>query len=92
MTVSLDTAKLYLRVDMDDDDDTVTRLIAAATGHLESIGVDCTTTPVPDAVEQAILMLVGHFYENREAVADAKSAAVALGVDRLTAPYREQSL
>ena len=50
------------------------------------------TEPVPPAVDHAVLMLVGHFYEHREAVSDLKTAAVAIGVDRLVHPYREVHL
>ncbi len=44
---------------------------------------------VPAALQHAILLLVGHFYENREAVSMAMNVTtLPLGVDRLIAPYR----
>lgn len=46
---------------------------------------------VPIAIRQAILMLVGHWYENREGVMTGRSVTsveVQLGIDRLLAPYR----
>lgn len=90
--VDLAAAKAHCRVDHDDDDVAITAMIAAASDHLTSVGVDTTTTPVPPAVEHAVLMLVAHFYENREAVKEAATAAVAIGVDRLIQPYREVNL
>lgn len=90
--VDLAAAKLHCRVDHDDDDAAITAMIAAASDHLTSVGVDTTTPPVPPSVEHAVLMLVAHWYENREAVSDVKTAAVEIGVDRLIQPYREVHL
>lgn len=90
--VDLAAAKAHCRVDFDDDDTAITAMIAAASDHLESIGVDVTTAPVPPAIEHAILLLVGHFYENREAVSQVETTALELGVDRLIQPYREVHL
>lgn len=58
--VSLATAKEYLRVKSADDDALLTRLIAAATAHLEGIGV--TVDPEPAPVGEAILILISSFY------------------------------
>jgi hypothetical protein len=91
--ISLADAKAFLRIDVTDDDAVVTRLIAAAGDHLASIGVDMEASPLPPAVEQAQYLLIGHFYENREATAIGVSVSVTpLGVDRLIAPYREHGV
>lgn len=90
--VSLAAAKAHCRVDSDDEDTAITAMIAAASDHLASVGVDVSSEPARPAVEHAILMLVAHFYENREAVKEAATAAVELGVDRLIQPYREVHL
>ena len=90
--VTLEQAKAHCRVDHDDDDAVITGMIAAASDHLTSIGVDTDADPSHPAVDHATLMLVGHFYENREAVDQVATVAVALGVDRLVQPYREVSL
>lgn len=42
---------------------------------------------VPDPIKQAILLLVGHWWINREAVGEARGAH-ALAVEALTQPYR----
>jgi uncharacterized phiE125 gp8 family phage protein len=45
---------------------------------------------VPPELDQAVLLLVGHYYANREAaIADTRAAAVELplGVEALIAPY-----
>ncbi len=90
--VSLAQAKAHCRVDHDDDDAVITAMIAAASDHLTSIGVATDADPSHPAVDHAIMMLVAHFYENREAVEQVATVAVALGVDRLVQPYREISL
>lgn len=85
--IDLVTAKSHCRVDFGEDDALITTFIDVAEGHLVDIGVDLSTTPVPSAIEGAILLLVGHFYENREAVAPKAMHPVAIGVDRLIAPH-----
>lgn len=40
-------------------------------------------TDVPQSIRQAILLLVGHWYENRMAVSEAKMSEVPLAVDAL---------
>ena len=90
--VDLAAAKAHCRVDFDEDDALIAAMLEAATDHLASIGVDTSSSPVPPAVEHAVLMMVAHFYENREAVSDIKTAAVEMGVDRLVQPYREVHL
>lgn len=88
--VSLAAAKNHCRVDHDEDDAALDRMIAAASDHLASVGVPLE--PAKPAIDHAILMLVAHWYENREAVRDVKTAAVEIGVDRLIQPYREVTL
>lgn len=90
--VSLADAKAYLRIDFGDDDVVVERLIAAASDHLASIGVDMEASPLPTSVEQAQYLLIVHFYENREATGPTTNAAIDFGVDRLIAPHREQGI
>ena len=47
---------------------------------------------VPPPLRQAILMLVAHWYEHREAVAVGGGAAVPSGFEALIAPYQELRL
>jgi uncharacterized phage protein (predicted DNA packaging) len=90
--ITLAAAKLYCRIDHNEDDTVLERMIAAASEHFASIGVDVTLEPQRPSLQQAILMLVAHWYDNREAVSDVKTFAVEIGVDRLIQPYREVSL
>lgn len=43
---------------------------------------------VPSAIKAAILLLVGHWYANREAVTSETATVLPMAVDALLAPYR----
>lgn len=86
--VLLAEAKTHLRVDTNAEDGLIQGLIDAAADHLQSIDVDVSAVPLPPALHQAILLLVGHYYGNREAVSDQPVHVLPLGVARLIAPYR----
>lgn len=43
---------------------------------------------VPAAIKAAMLLMIGHLYENREAVAEGNFAVMPMAVDALIAPYR----
>lgn len=43
---------------------------------------------VPPAIRQAILLLVGHWYNSREAVSPAQIKELPFGVEALLSPYR----
>lgn len=57
-------------------------------------GYGATADDVPQAIRLAIEMLAAHFYENREAVAEARTDKmifkVPLAVDELLNPYRTE--
>ncbi|MGX1087426.1 head-tail connector protein [Pseudomonas sp. AP3_22 TE3818] len=91
--LDMTTVKLHLRVDGDEEDALIGGYLDAAKAHVEQhcdrklVDAD----PVePDEmgltrdVEQAVLLLVGHWYSNREAVViGGAPSAVPLAVDRL---------
>jgi uncharacterized phiE125 gp8 family phage protein len=53
-------------------------------------GYGATGASVPRPIRQALLMLVGHYYENREAISVGKTLFdVPFGVKALLAHYRE---
>lgn len=91
--VDLTLVKLHLRVDGDEEDTLIGGYIEAAKAHIEqhcdrkivdAVTVDPAEMELTKDVEQALLLLVGHWYTNREAVvAGAAPSAVPLAVDRL---------
>ena len=91
--IDLAHVKLHLKLDGDEEDLLVTGYFEAAKSH---VAMHCDRELVeaepegpeqmgftPD-VEQAVLLLVGHWYANREAVVSGvTSTTVPLAVDRL---------
>ena len=69
MLISLDEAKLYLRVDHDEDDDFILTLITAA----EELCADIARVPAEEISEKnsgnfriAVLYTIAYLYEHRE--------------------------
>ena len=60
-------------------------------GHETNPGPPATST-VPDPLKVAILLLVGHWYQNREAVSATGMASLPFAVEALIAPYRRMQL
>lgn len=73
--VSLDEAKNYLRVDIDEDDSLISMMLQSAEQHLKNAtGYTYEDTEKQYAQEKLyILLLVGYWYENRSAGANARS-------------------
>jgi Phage gp6-like head-tail connector protein len=95
-TVTLEAAKAHLNITDNADDDLIQSKINASEAHIEQLLGSTLATGftgpagVPDDVKEAILQLVGHFYENREATLVGISAEeIPFGVWQLLAPYRE---
>ncbi|MBC7149005.1 MAG: phage head-tail connector protein [Rhizobium sp.] len=49
---------------------------------------DCGFASIPEDLRWAILLLVGHLYENREAVSDASLAEIPMGAATILERYR----
>ncbi|RHZ91858.1 phage gp6-like head-tail connector protein [Cereibacter sphaeroides] len=80
--IGLDEMKGHLRVSHDEDDALIERLVASASAYLASVGVDVTSTPIPEPVRLAVILMVMSVYDRPE-------EAVPPTFDRLIAPYRE---
>lgn len=87
----LEDVKAWLRISFDDEDDILASTIEAAEGYVSEIGV-ALAAPVPPALKQALLLLIGHWWENREAVIEGDFRKVPLGFEALIAPYREVTI
>lgn len=68
MSVSLEEAKLHLRIEADEDeeDGLITGSIEAAEGYIAEYLGDDLPEPMPAPVRAAVLLLVGDLYEHRE--------------------------
>ncbi|KTB62624.1 hypothetical protein AO066_18225 [Pseudomonas fluorescens] len=91
--IELATLKMHLRVDGDEEDALIGGYLEAAKAHVEQHcdrklvegePIDPAEMGLTRDVEQAIFLLVGHWYSNREAVVmGGAPSAVPLAVDRL---------
>ncbi len=89
MLITLEEAKLYLKVDGSDDDTLISASIATAEELCEDILRFPLTdfTEIPETVKQAALFAVGNLYEQREAL-DLKSMIDLMA--RLLFAYRKE--
>ncbi len=90
--VTLEEAKHHMRVTFPDDDAGIILMIDAAVDHLQSIDVDMSVDPLPPAIHHAVLLLVAHFFDNRQVMTESGDRVMPYGVSRLIAPYRKVSL
>lgn len=88
--LTLDEAKAHLRVDHPDDDTYIAGLVAVAQEYIEGMvtpaaaeGEEPVVPPVNETQRQAARLLVGHWYENREAVSEKAPGKVPFAVDML---------
>ena len=88
--LSLQEAKLHLRVDHDAEDTAITAMIAAAEASVREY-LNAETLPDEPPVRAACLMLVGSLFVCRESVESTTMAEGKL-FDRLLAPYRLMSV
>lgn len=98
MAIDTDTLKLHLNITDDADDTVITQYLNAAQTHLErQLGFaldDADEFPdgTPADVDQAVLMLAAHWYENREATLVGVTAqSLPMGVADIVGNYRTYS-
>jgi len=91
--ISVDTAKEYLRIDSDDEDKLIASLIISSTEFVQSImrkNLD-EFDKIPETVNQAILLCVATFYENRQGGKDGLNTAELIDlIKRMTFAYRRE--
>lgn len=99
--IDLAAAKLHLRVDGSDEDTLITAWIAAAYSNVEGRifrkvydagetipEEDTTGIHVNEAINAAVLLIVGHLYANREdVVTGATATQLPMGSEFLITPY-----
>lgn len=93
MLTLLSTAKQHLNIDKDfhDDDEYIIQLIRVAEDaiakRIDVPSLDCLVDPktgyIPPSLQQAILLLIGHYYANRENTTFAQSYELNKGFDYL---------
>lgn len=102
--IEISTVREHCRIDADDtsEDSILTIYIGAAKRHIEKwtrrnlyetnadagFDTDEDRLLLDDDIRLVILLLVGHWYANREAVSDKNTSEMPLAVDALLQPYR----
>ncbi len=66
MALDLATLKTQVNQTLATDDALLTRLLMAATRHVESLLGYTLPTPLPADLEHAVFMVAAHWYEQRE--------------------------
>lgn len=92
--VTLEQAKLHLRVDTTDEDAAIVDLIDAATAAAAdylNLATDELVAAMPAPVKAAILLQVGDLYENRERQG-SEAYYQNRTYERLLNPYRVMSV
>jgi uncharacterized phage protein (predicted DNA packaging) len=96
MAIALQEVKAHLNVTTGDDDALIERLLAAAIAHVRrrlGFAVD-DAERFPDGppadLEQAVMMLVAHWYENREdSVVGLSAQFLPLGIEDILREHRD---
>ena len=91
MVITLDEAKAHLRVQYEDEDVYITSLI----NQVQSAAEDyCRVTfdeNAPQAIRLAVLLMVSHYYENRDNPDQHVYLTMRLAFENLLYPHRDLS-
>ncbi|WAT06485.1 head-tail connector protein [Rouxiella badensis] len=99
MVPTLEQLRLQCRIDDEESDELLTLMAGAAVRKAENfINRKLYDETVPDTDEDgllisddvtlALLLLVGHWYSNREAATEIQQTAIPFGFTALLEPYR----
>lgn len=92
MILTVDEVKVHLRIEDDEEDDYIEGLIRQAQSAAEdfcrvSFGDDETSAPEP--VRLAVMLMVSHYYENRDNPDRAVYGTMRIAFENLLYPYRD---
>ena len=98
-TVDLALLKKHVRADdFSDDDEYLAQLLNAAEQHVckatnrpkdELLAMGEDSKSLPYELQQAVLLIAGHWYNQREAVSGVQMAEVPYTLQALIKPYRK---
>jgi uncharacterized phage protein (predicted DNA packaging) len=95
MYTDLQTLKEHLRIDVDVEDNYLLQLIDAAENAVENhIGVQLSdfveeSGYLPPALQQAILIMAGNLYNNRESVAYTSTYSIPMSLEYMLAQFKK---
>ena len=92
MAVTVDEVKTHLRIQYDEEDDYLESLIAQATAAAEDFCRVSFEDDAPEPVRLAVLLMVSHYYENRDNPDKHVYLTMRMAFENLLYPYRDVEL
>ena len=89
MIVTEDEVKVHLRIQHDEEDEYIGGLIAQAQAAAEDYCRVQFSDPAPEPVRLAVLLMVSHFYENRDNPDRQVYLTMRMAFQNLLYPYRD---
>lgn len=101
--VTLEQVKHQCRIEHDDEDVLLAGYIAAARDHVQMyLDRNIYEVAIPDddpdgvidnpSIDQATLLMIGHWYAHREAVSESSMNEMPMGTYCLLQPYRNMGI
>jgi len=81
--ITQDLVNEHLRLDGDADEDYVAYLIEAATEYVSALTQITNDEDAPRRYDHACLLIIGHWYQNREAVTEQNLQQIPFGARML---------
>ena len=89
MVVTVDEAKAHLRIDHDEEDAYIDGLIAKAQAVAEDYCRVSFSDQAPEPVRLAVLLMISHYYENRDNSDKQVYVTMRIAFENLLYPYRD---
>ena len=89
MVVTVDEVKTHLRIQQDEEDGYIDELIAQAQAAAEDFCRVKFSDPAPEPVRLAVLLMVSHYYENRDNPDKLVYVTMRIAFENLLYPYRD---
>jgi len=89
MVVTVAEVKAHLQIQYDDEDEYIAALISQAQAAAEDFCRVSFADTAPEPVRLAVLLMVGHYYENRDNPDKQVYLAMRLAFENLLYPHRD---
>jgi len=92
MILTVDEVKAHLRIENDDEDELIESLIKQAQAAAEDycrLSFEEVNQGVPEPVRLAVLLMVAHYYENRDNADRQLYVTMRMAFQNLLYPYRD---
>lgn len=89
MIVTVEEVKNHLRIQHDEEDDLITGFIVQAQAVAEDYCRVQFSDPAPEPVRLAVLLMVSHYYENRDNPDRQVYVTMRVAFENLLYPYRD---